>query len=200
MKQTIVRKAVRVALGSFLIFSLAQCTKSGMHEEEGDMGSKRSDKSANLKKEYRAALSPLNNSGVSGTAMLSLEGNMLTVTITAMGLEPGKTHVHHTHGFTDNTQNSTCPTTALDTNGDGLIDLGESVPAYGPVVLDFGALPVDAMGNASYTKTYTVAPSLMPLQNRAIVLHGLTVNGTYMVTLPVACGQIQSASNGMMGN
>jgi hypothetical protein len=40
----------------------------------------------------------------------------------------------------------------------------------------------------------------MPLQNRAIVLHGLTVNGTYMVTLPVACGQIQSASNGMMGN
>jgi hypothetical protein len=199
MKQTIVRNALRLTLGSMLVFSLSQCTKSGMHEEEEDMKGGRSDKSTMLKKEYRASLSSLNSSGVSGTAHLSLEGNMLTVTINAMGLEPGKTHVHHTHGFTDNNRNSTCPTTALDTNGDGLIDLGESVPAYGPVILDFGALPVDAMGNASYTETYTVNASLMPLQNRAIVLHGLTVNGTYMVTLPVACGQIQSTS-GMMGN
>jgi hypothetical protein len=192
MKQTFARNAKAIILGAFVVFSFSQCTKSAMDHEGGAADMNRSDKSTNLKKEYKAILSSLNNSGVNGTATLWLEGNMLTVKIEASGLEVGKPHPHHIHGFTENNRNSTCPTTALDTNGDGLIDLGESVPAYGPVVLDFGLLPAtDAMGNVSYTKMFTVNASLMPLQNRAIVLHGLTVGGNYIATLPIACGQVQ---------
>lgn len=194
MKQTFLQNTVRLFTGAFLLFSLTQCTKEAMNHDDGPvMESKRSGQSLNLKKEYRASLGALNNSGVHGTATLMLEGNLLTVTVEAMGLEAGKPHPQHVHGFTDNTRNSTCPTSSFDTNGDGLIDLGESIPAYGPILLDLSPMPTaDAMGNVRYTRTFTISSNLLPLQNRAFVLHGLTVNGEYMATLPVACGQVMT--------
>lgn len=194
MKQTFLRNTLRLLTGAFIVFSLSQCTKEAMnHDGEPTMESQRAMQSMNLKKEYRASLGALNNSGVHGTATLMLEGNMLTVTVEAMGLEAGKPHPQHIHGFTENNRNSTCPTSAFDTNGDGLIDLGESVPAYGPILLDLAPMPTaDAMGNVRYTRSFTINSNLLPLQNRAIVLHGLTVNGQYVATLPVACGQVMA--------
>jgi Cu/Zn superoxide dismutase len=194
MKQAFMQTTARLLTGAFLVLSLSQCTKEAMNHDDGSvMESKRAMQSMNLKKEYRASLGALNNSGVHGTATLMLEGNMLTVSIEAMGLEAGKPHPQHIHGFMENNRNSTCPTSAFDTNGDGLIDLGESVPAYGPILLDLAPMPTaDAMGKVSYTKTFTINSNLLPLQNRAIVLHGLTVNGQYIATLPVACGQVMA--------
>jgi hypothetical protein len=32
------------------------------------------------------------------------------------------------------------------------------------------------------------------LNKRAIVLHGMTVNGEYIATLPVACGEVRNAN------
>ena len=188
------QQSLRLLTGAFLVASLSQCTKEAV-SSEAVLQAKAAAQSMNLKKEYRASLGALNNSGVHGTATLMLDGNMLTVTVEAMGLEAGKPHPQHIHGFTENNRNSTCPTSALDTNGDGLIDLGESVPAYGPVILDLAPTPTaDASGKVMYTRTFEISRDLLPLQNRAIVLHGLTVNGTYIPTLPVACGQIMSVS------
>jgi hypothetical protein len=194
MKQTILQTSLRLLTGAVIVLSLSQCTKEAMnHDGGGAMDSKASMQSLNLKKEYRASLSALNNSGVHGTAHLMLDGNRLTVTIEAMGLEAGKPHPQHIHGFMENNRNSTCPTTAFDTNGDGLIDLGESVPAYGPILLDLAPMPTaDAQGRVMYTRTFEINTNLLPLQNRAIVLHGLTVNGQYVATLPVACGQVMA--------
>jgi Cu/Zn superoxide dismutase len=141
-------------------------------------------------------LSPLNNSGVTGTATLSLNGNMLTVTIEASGLEPNKEHAQHIHGFMENNRKATCPTIAADTNGDGLVDLGEGAPFYGPVLLNLAPTPTaDANGNIYFTQTFTISPTLLPLQNRAIVLHGMTVMGDYWPLLPVACGMISTWGN-----
>lgn len=196
MKQVFMQPSLRLLTGAFLVASLSQCTKEAMNDgDDAAMDAKMAAQSMNLKKEYRTSLGALNNSGVHGSATFLLDGNKLTVTVEAMGLEAGRPHPQHVHGFTDNTRNSTCPTSSFDTNGDGLIDLGESIPAYGPILLDLAPMPMaDAMGKVMYTRTFEITKDLLPLQNRAIVLHGLTVNGEYIATLPVACGQVMPVS------
>ncbi|HEY1113702.1 MAG TPA: hypothetical protein VGE66_09070 [Chitinophagaceae bacterium] len=195
MKQVFLQNSLRLLAGALVVFSLSQCTKEAMDHDGGAAMDSKAMQSMNLKKEYRASLGALNNSVAHGMAHLVLDGNRLTVSLEAMGLEAGKPHPQHIHGFMENNRNSTCPTSALDTNGDGLIDLGESVPAYGPVILDLAPMPVaDAQGKVMYTRTFEISKDLLPLQNRAIVLHGLTVNGTYIATLPVACGQVMPVS------
>lgn len=159
-------------------------------------------------KKYTVDFTALNGSGVTGSADLSLMGDKLTVKVNATGLEPNVVHPQHIHGFTGNKGNSTCPTSADDTNGDGLIDLVEGLPSYGGVLLELyvpiDQFPVaDANGILTYERTFTLGETefaeegelisqsdLSPLQNRTIVLHGMTVNGKYVATLPVACGQI----------
>jgi hypothetical protein len=147
---------------------------------------------ANRTTVYQVSLTALNNSGVSGTARLSLKGNQLTVTITATGLEANKEHMQHIHGFTDAQQNATCPTVAqADSNKDGLISLAEGLPFYGGVLLELKPYSTTPTGTLSFEQTYTIDLSkLQPLENRVIVLHGKTVNGTYDASLPVACGEI----------
>ena len=148
-------------------------------------------------KMYSVEFGSLNDSGVSGTAVLSLEGSTLTVNISASGLEPDKVHPQHIHGFADNKGNSTCPPASADQDGDGYVSIPEGAPFYGGVLLTLNPIPTaDADGNINFTMTYEyedgVDSDLTPLQNRAIVLHGMTVDGLYWPGLPVACGQIQA--------
>lgn len=158
-------------------------------------------------KEYRADLQALNGSGVTGTATLELDGDELTVSIDATGLEAGKLHPQHVHGF-DRPRNSTCPTASADDNGDGVVSVGEGAPSYGAVRLPLTPFPVaDGTGAIDYDETFEIERKgnssrftvevdgedvqLGPLQNRAIVLHGMTVGGEYVPTLPVACAQLE---------
>lgn len=146
-------------------------------------------------KMYTVNFGSLNDSGVSGTAELSLSGSTLTVNITASGLEANQVHPQHIHGFAENKGNSTCPPASADQDGDGYVSIPEGAPFYGSVLLTLDPLPVaDSDGNIDFTMTYEyedgVDASLVPLQNRAIVLHGMTVDGEYWAGLPVACGQI----------
>lgn len=170
---------------------------------------KRAASKAAKAKMYTVDFGALNNSGVSGTAELTLIGDQLTVKVNARGLEPNMVHPQHIHGFADNKGNSTCPTPAADTNGDGLVDLVEGLPSYGGVLLELyvpvDEFPVaDANGMLTFERTFTLGTTefaeegelisqddISPLQNRTIVLHGMTVNGEYVATLPVACGQIK---------
>lgn len=162
-------------------------------------------------KMYSVDFTALNGSGVSGSAELTLMGDQLTVRVNASGLEPNMVHPQHIHGFPENKENSNCPTSAADTNGDGLVDLVEGLPSYGGVLLELyvpiDEFPVaDANGVLTYERTFTLGETefteegelisesdLSPLQNRTIVLHGMTVDGEYIATLPVACGQIKPA-------
>ncbi len=146
-------------------------------------------------------LEPLNGSGVGGTVHLTLEGGVLTVRLEATGLEANRPHPQHIHGHmkpvTNDNGNATCPTPAADADGDDLVSVGEGLPNYGPVLIP---LPTSttADGNLAYTATFTDLSAIQPantLQNRAIVLHGMSVNGVYIGSLPVACGQIRPAPN-----
>ncbi len=153
-------------------------------------------------KKYLVSLGELNESGVSGIAELMLTGNELNVKVYAQGLEPNLPHPQHIHGFDGNKGNATCPPSSADTNEDGVISVGEGAPFYGPILLPLlnsdGELPIaDENGDLDFERTFILGDEdlitesdLSPLQNRVIVLHGLTVDEAYIPTLPVACGQI----------
>ena len=205
-----------VALSGCLLFAvscsepeedmIAPTDATSEHIKPGkDMGS-------SIMRTFTANLNPLNNSGVTGKATITVENNTLTVNIWAEGLEPNMVHPQHIHGFKANNRNSTCPAPSDDKNGDGLVDLVEGLPSYGPVLLEL-YLPVDefpkadADGKIHYERTFSLGEvefeeegqvisyaDLKPLQNRAIVLHGMTVDGEYIATLPVACGMIMKSN------
>lgn len=199
-------------IGSFLMFGVACSAPDEEVINSADLqitldAEKKAE--AAKTKMYTVDFTALNGSGVSGTAELTLSGDQLTVKVNATGLEPNMVHPQHIHGFIGNKANSTCPTAAADTNGDGLVDLVEGLPSYGPVLLELyvpiDEFPVaDANGVLNYERTFTLGETefteegelitesaLSPLQNRTIVLHGMTVDGDYIATLPVACGQIK---------
>lgn len=186
-----------VMLSSLLIFAVG-CSKddSGMGEINAlDAHYTPNDIPNNGEKAkmYSVNFGELNNSGVTGTAELILDGVNLTVKVSLSGLEPGG-HAQHIHGFTDNKRNSKCPPTSADTDNDGYISLGEGVPFYGGVILPLkdtaGEFPVaDENGDLEYEMTFEdVTKDLTPLQNKSIVIHGM--DG--MPSLPVACGQIEA--------
>ena len=144
--------------------------------------------------DYMVYLESLNNSGVEGTAWITLtDGKYLTVEIEASGFEAGKPHPQHIHGLDKPpAKNSTCPTINADVNGDNIVDLGEGLPNYGPVILPLVPFDlVDDDGNLNYPASYQIRPNeFQPLHKRVVVLHGLTIDGTYVPSTPVACGEI----------
>lgn len=149
---------------------------------------------------FTSDLKPLNDSGVSGTARLTLDKNELTVRIEARGLEPDRPHPQHIHGLiapTGHPVQSTLPTAANDADGDGFIEVAEGLPAYGPIILPLTSPPGGATADfptasggivnfeqiyqlpdlGIYADDFSVA-ELLPLSWREIVLHGMTVDGT----------------------
>jgi len=147
---------------------------------------------------FKVKLHSLNGSGVTGEAKIKIKhGKTLKIELEVKGLEPGKLHPQHIHGLTDLNKNATCPNISADTNADGIISVGEGLPFYGPIVL---ALPpfdlVAANGELEYEAKFRINPSsIQPLEKRTIVVHGMTVNGVYIPSLPVACGQIVLKKN-----
>jgi len=157
---------------------------------------------------YTAALRPLNNSGVRGTATLTLDRNRLTVTIEAQGVEPDQVHPQHIHGFDDAGTNAVCPPddAADDIEGspeesdnpNDFISVPEGLPFYGDILLPLQPFPTPDTDAYTFTETYSgkdlapLQPGRTTLANRHIVIHGDELpNGTYLASLPVACGQIE---------
>lgn len=177
---------------------------------------------------YAADLGDINNFGITGRAALTLntEANTLKVQIRAKGLEPDMLHVQHIHGTFDDAGNPTdavSPSFAAgsDADGDGVIELLEGVPSYGPIVLSLddeaGGFPTAPGGLVAFSHVYDLmtTPSfgdgfdmtdLIPLDFREIVLHGGflaegiggvgnetgDIPAGYSAFVPVAAGEIRS--------
>ncbi|WP_156840148.1 cadherin repeat domain-containing protein [Novosphingobium aquimarinum] len=168
---------------------------------------------------FTTSFTALNDSGVSGTALVGFDEdtNELTVTIYADGLEAGQMHAQHIHGFMaddmGNVQDAMTPTMDADDDDDGFIELAEAASDYGPILLpltnDAGNFPMPgADGRVTYTQSFTLpeedlgADPMLAL--REIVLHGMTLDegegsgdgeadGTagYKAVLPVAAGELE---------
>ncbi len=138
---------------------------------------------------YQATLNALNHSAGSGTLSLSLNGDQATVTENVKGLADKFMgapfpHVQHIHGGAL----GTCPTTAADKNGDGVISTTEGGPSYGPILTTLhksgdtspaaGTNIKTAPGGASYSYSRTITLSAAAVASikggtAVIVVHGL---------------------------
>ncbi len=73
---------------------------------------------------FTADLTPLNSSGVYAHFDLTLDGNLLTVSEHATGLEPNEPHPQHIHGMLGaDAPNTTLATLANDTDHDGYVNM-----------------------------------------------------------------------------
>ncbi|MGX1849795.1 hypothetical protein OIU91_35590 [Streptomyces sp. NBC_01456] len=141
---------------------------------------------------YQINLSPLNNSGSKGTAMLSLKGNQLTVKIESEGHVPGQPSAQHLHGSTDG-HDFHCPDASADTNRDGVLTNTEATVDYGNINISLTTKgPTDAMGSGlavdrmptadaqgklSYERTIPVSQAVIDhIKDLHIVQHGIDRN------------------------
>ncbi len=91
---------------------------------------------------YFADYEPLNNSGVDGVAILTVdygkrnttEDDRLTVRISADGLDEGL-HIQHMHGF-ETGKDAVTPDKEDDTDEDGYVELLEGIGDYGKILLN----------------------------------------------------------------
>ena len=109
---------------------------------------------------YVADFNALNNSGVDGRAILtvdygkskSTEDDRLTVRIIAEGLDEG-VHIQHMHGF-ETGQDAVTPDKDDDGDRDGYVELLEGIPDYGGILLNLdredGSFPVTVGPDGSF--------------------------------------------------
>ena len=87
-----------------------------------------------------------------GEARFSINGDSLTITISAQKLPPDIVHWQHFHGFKDD-RAATCPAEAADMNHDGVIDLIETETTSGTTMVPFDEDPVAMdIGGGTYPK------------------------------------------------
>jgi hypothetical protein len=82
-----------------------------------------------------ATLRPVALNGVkaNGTAMVTVSGTRIDVTMAASGLLAGSPHAAHIHFGAD--ARHECPAAGDDAKGDGTINTTDGGPAYGPIVV-----------------------------------------------------------------
>lgn len=174
---------------------------------------------------YQTDLGALNQSGVSGTGMVTLDGNTATVMIEASGLLAGAPHAQHFHIGAQ----GTCPTDADDTDGDGFVSVTEGAPFYGAIGtsltttgdtspdsgLAIDRFPTADDGTISYERTFEVTEDVhaaFEAGTAVLVLHGVDKDGSgaydgdimsdldpslpMEATAPAACGALEVAQMG----
>jgi hypothetical protein len=139
---------------------------------------------------YQAPLHALNRSGGTGTAMVTLKGNTVTVDARVSGLAMkfngnAYPHVAHIHDM----GSGECPMPSADKNDDGVVSTPEGGPSYGGIgatltktgdtspksALDVKR-PFGQGGSFTYHRTFTVDASVakeIRNDNAVIVVHGL---------------------------
>ena len=174
---------------------------------------------------YQADLGQVNGSGVSGTGMVTLDGDQATVTVNATGLLAGSPHAQHFHVGAE----GSCPTQADDKDGDGFVSVTEAAGHYGAIgaslttagdtspdsALAVDRFPTAAGGTESYSRTFTVSSDVVKgFQNgtAVLVVHGVDKDGSgaydgsvksdldpslpMEATAPAACGVFTTAQMG----
>ncbi|MEQ8233755.1 MAG: CHRD domain-containing protein [Gammaproteobacteria bacterium] len=146
---------------------------------------------------YTVNIVELNDSGMNGTGILTLDtdANTLAVDFAISGVETGVDHGMHIHGRFDGSGNpmqSVVPTPSDDADGDGYVEVLEGLPQYGDILLPFlpqstdnGVIEYvdifdlndsDTLMSPVSGENYDIA-DLLPLNLREFVIHGMSVPG-----------------------
>ena len=134
----------------------------------------------------------LNHVNGSGTAMVSVRGNTIDVTMAASGLLKDQPHAAHINFGA--TARHECPTASDDTNGNGHLNTTEGGPAYGDIVVSLtktgdtspkSALAIDRFstapaGRISYERGSIQVSSAVAQEiasgKSVVVIHGVDYN------------------------
>ncbi|SEL73240.1 hypothetical protein SAMN04515665_1181, partial [Blastococcus sp. DSM 46786] len=177
---------------------------------------------------YQADLGSLNDSGVTGTSMVTLEGDQATVTVEANGVLAGSPHAQHFHIGAQ----GVCPPASADSDGDGIISTAEGQPFYGMIGAslttegDTGAdsglavdrFPTPEGDSYTYERTFSIdqaTQEAFAAGTAVLVVHGIDVNGNgeydaeagqssldpslpLEATAPAACGVLNASQMGQM--
>jgi len=136
---------------------------------------------------YQVNLSAVNNSGVTGTATLTLTGNSLRVNMRATGASANLAHATHIHVGGA----ASCPTPSADTDKDKYVSAKEAEASTGPMKVSLttsgdtgtgSALAVDRMpkadakGNITYDRTFTLPSGVTAadMSKATIDVHGIS--------------------------
>ena len=142
-------------------------------------------------KTVRAELDPLNNSGVSGAARVTVKGKQLRVKYHATGLLAGMPHAAHIHYGAQAAHE--CPTVADDANSDHRLNVAEGLPQYGPIAVSLttrgdtspdSALAIDRFSTAPhgkikylrYTTSSRAVARAIARGEGVLVIHGVDYN------------------------
>ncbi|PWH07344.1 hypothetical protein DEO23_01465 [Brachybacterium endophyticum] len=169
---------------------------------------------------YQADLTQLNDSGASGTAWVTLDGNQATVKMDTKGLLEGAPHAQHIHiGGAGQ-----CPDPDMEGSGvDGAIRTSDAMDDYGMIGASLttkgGTSPDNGLdvksfptGDGHYERTFTVSDdvaSSLKDGKAVVVLHGVDHNGSGKydgdqmsdlddslpseATDPAACGELTAS-------
>lgn len=144
---------------------------------------------------YIFALAPENNSGVSGSGTIALDGTLATVSLTAAGLVPNQAHPSHIHGLLGAAApGTTVAPPSADANRDGFVEKTEGAPFEGPPIYDLppsgvpGAYSTAPGGSIAFTQTYDLAnPALYDPDKLGLTLTLADIEGlTGGNTVPLA--------------
>lgn len=139
---------------------------------------------------FKADLAPLNVDG-RGRVKLEQQDGELAVKLRAKGLDDG-IHLAHIHGIRQ--AENECPGMSFDVDDNGVVDIAEGLPAYGPVQITLSDGLNDRGTSLDYTRTFTVLDggdalsALGDLSDYAIVIHGVDLDGDDLATNPNAGG------------
>ena len=105
-----------------------------------------------------ATLRPVALNGVpaSGTAMVTVNGTRIDVTMAATGLLPDNPHAAHIHFGAD--ARHECPVAADDANHDGHLNTTDGGPAYGPIVVSLTKTGDTSPASALAVDRFDTAP------------------------------------------
>lgn len=119
---------------------------------------------------YQVNLMPLNSNvvgeGVRGVALINVHDDTFEVETEMEGVS-STVHAQHIHAA------AVCPTEADDTNGDGVVDVIEGVPSYGPILVPLdnnlasqsaGTFPFASGGNFTYEESTPLTQMIQALQ------------------------------------
>ncbi len=190
MKRTTIDNLSWVAAMLLAILMLASSCEGGNERREAE--------AENDIYEYRADLTPLNSTvngrDASGEAVLTIDGDEVTIRVNMSGLSPGDMHLQHYHGFVDGSD-ATLAGLEQDENGDGIVDLIETRAVSGITLVPFhndpasleihnDTYPVAENGRYSFEVTASVSAIQdklasthgireMELQKRVVYVHGV---------------------------
>ena len=168
---------LNIGVAAFTTIAFAACGKDD--NNSGGSGSGNQQPASPSARILVADLAPLNpnftlSKTQKGTAVVSIVGDKIDVLVSATSLDPSLMHMGHIH------KGDRCPNTVTDdVNGDGVMDVVEGIPAYGAILVDFGAdissfasaqkggdPTADAMGMVNYRGTGSFQSLVDDLHNR----------------------------------